>query len=126
MPEKYFEEIDEETKIIYYYSFSSEVVKFFKKQPEVFIKFKENIKKMVNGDRNIDIKIYQGKIKKQSEIFRRLRTLRMRIGNFRVIFMIKEEYENLKIYTFIIKADSRGDVYKNYGEITMDYNKEEL
>ena len=58
MPEKYFEEIDEETKIIYYYSFSSEVIKFFKKQPEVFIKFKENIKKMVNGDRNIDIKIY--------------------------------------------------------------------
>ena len=104
MPEKYFEEIDEETKIIYYYSFSSEVVKFFKKQPEVFIKFKENIKKMVN--------IYQGKIKKQSEIFRRLRTLRMRIGNFRVIFMIKEEYDNLKIYTFIIKADSRGDIYK--------------
>lgn len=45
MPEKYFEEIDEETKIIYYYSFSSEVIKFFKKQPEVFIKFKENIKK---------------------------------------------------------------------------------
>ena len=112
MPKKYFEEIDEETKIIYYYSFSSEVVKFFKKQPEVFIKFKENIKKMVNGDRNIDIKIYQGKIKKQSEIFRRLRTLRMRIGNFRVIFMIEEEYDNLKIYTFIIKADSRGDIYK--------------
>ena len=48
------EEIDEETKIIYYYSFSNEAVKFFKKQPEIFIKFKENIKKMVNGDRNID------------------------------------------------------------------------
>ena len=112
MPKKYFEEIDKETKIVYYYGFSNEVVKFFKKQPEVFIKFKENIKKMVNGDRNIDIKIYQGKIKKQSEIFRKLRTLRMRIGNFRVIFMIEEEYDNLKIYTFIIKADSRGDIYK--------------
>ena len=36
----------------------------------------------------------------------------MRIGDFRVIFMIKEEYDNLKIYTFIIKADSRGDIYK--------------
>ena len=42
MPEKYFEEIDEETKIIYYYSFSNEAVKFFKKQPEIFIRFKEN------------------------------------------------------------------------------------
>lgn len=31
MSEKYFEEIDEETKIIYYYSFSNEAVKFFKK-----------------------------------------------------------------------------------------------
>mgnify|MGYP000900108782 CR=1 FL=1 len=51
MPEKYFEEIDEETKIIYYYSFSSEVVKFFKKQPEVFIKFKENIKKIFKNDK---------------------------------------------------------------------------
>ena len=50
MPEKYFEEIDEETKIIYYYGFSNEVIKFFKKQPEIFIKFKENIK---NGTRNI-------------------------------------------------------------------------
>ena len=46
MPEKYFEEIDEETKIIYYYSFSNEAVKFFKKQPEIFIRFKENIKKI--------------------------------------------------------------------------------
>ena len=54
MPEKYFEEIDEETKIIYDYSFSNEAVKFFKKQPEIFIRFKENIKKRVNGDRNID------------------------------------------------------------------------
>lgn len=63
MPEKYFEEIDEETKIIYDYSFSNEAVKFFKKQPEIFFRFKENIKKMVNGDRNIDIKIYQEKIK---------------------------------------------------------------
>ena len=80
MPEKYFEEIDEETKIIYYYSFSSEVVKFFKKQPE---------------------------------IFRKLRTLRMRISDFRVIFLIKEKSDNLKIYTFIIKADNRGDIYKN-------------
>ena len=113
MPKKYFEEIDKETKIVYYYGFSNEVVKFFKKQPEVFIKFKENIKKMVNGDRNIDIKIYQEKIKKQLEIFRKLRTLRMRIGNFRVIFLIKEKSDNLKIYTFIIKADSRGDIYKS-------------
>ena len=60
----------------------------------------------------VQIKIYQEKIKKQLEIFRKLRTLRMRIGDFRVIFMIKEEYDNLKIYTFIIKVDSRGDVYK--------------
>ena len=113
MPEKYFEEIDEETKIIYYYSFSSEVVKFFKKQPEVCIKFKENIKKMVNGDKNIDIKVYQGKLKEKPEVFKKLKAFRMRIGSFRVIFLIKMENDNLKIYTFIIKADSRGDIYKN-------------
>ena len=109
MPEKYFEEIDEETKIIYYYSFSSEVVKFFKKQPEVFIKFKENIKKMVNGDKNIDIKVYQGKLKEKPEVFKKLKAFRMRIGSFRV----KMENDNLKIYTFIIKDDSRGDIYKS-------------
>lgn len=45
MPEKYFEEIDKETKITYYYAFSNEVIKFFKRQPKIFIKFKENIKK---------------------------------------------------------------------------------
>ena len=48
------------------------------------------------------LKIYQEKIKKQSEIFRKLRTLRMRIGNFRVIFLIKEKSDNLKIYTCLI------------------------
>ena len=113
MPEKYFEEIDEETKIIYYYGFSNEVIKFFKKQPEIFIKFKKNIKKMVNGDKNIDIKIYQGKLKEKPEVFKKLKAFRMRIGSFRVIFLIKMENDNLKIYTFIIKADSRGDIYKN-------------
>ena len=45
MPEKYFEEIDEETKIIYCYGFSNEVIKFFKKQPEFFMKFKKNTDK---------------------------------------------------------------------------------
>lgn len=46
---------------------------------------------MINGDRNIDIKIYQGKLKEKPEIFEKLKTLRMRIGNFRVIFMIKRK-----------------------------------
>lgn len=36
MPEKYFEEIDEETKITYYYGFSNEAVKFFKKTTRSF------------------------------------------------------------------------------------------
>ena len=36
----------------------------------------------------------------------------MRISDFRVIFLIKEKSDNLKLYTFIIKADSRGDIYK--------------
>ncbi|EGN65887.1 MULTISPECIES: hypothetical protein [Fusobacterium] len=45
MPEKYFEEIDEETKIIYDYSFSNEAVKFFKKQPEIFLDLKKILKK---------------------------------------------------------------------------------
>jgi len=68
---------------------------------------------MVNGDKNIDIKIYQGKLKEKPEVFKKLKAFRMRIGSFRVIFLIKMENDNLKIYTFIIKADSRGDIYKN-------------
>lgn len=112
MADKYFEEFDEATKITYLYAFSMEATKFFKKHPEVFLKFKENIKKLINGDRNIDIKIYQGKIKIPSETFEKVRTLRMRIRDFRVVFMLKAENEELKIYIFVVKADSRGDVYK--------------
>lgn len=41
MPEKYFEEIDEETKIIYYYSFSSEVVKFLKNNQKFLLNLKK-------------------------------------------------------------------------------------
>lgn len=68
---------------------------------------------MVNRNRNIDIKIYQGKIKEKPEVFKKLKAFRMRIGSFRVIFLIKMENDNLKIYIFIIKVDSREDVYKN-------------
>lgn len=87
-------------KIIFDYSKQSK--KFFSKHNDIKNKFKDNIINIVNGTKsNVDIKKLAG-----NDFY-----FRMRINKYRVIYMvINQEIVVIKI----IKADSRGDVYKKF------------
>lgn len=81
------------------YRYTKQVFKFFIKHQEVENKFKENIKAVLRGDNNIDIKMLKG----MKDI------MRMRIQDYRVIYKI----ENGDIVIIdVVMAGNRGEIYK--------------
>ena len=93
--------IDEIELIIKY---SKLVEKFFEKNLNIENQFLKNLEAFYIGkEKNIDIKKLKGTIIPQ---------YRMRIGSYRVIFMITKE--SIKVYSiYVEKAGSRGEIYKN-------------
>lgn len=80
------------------YRYTKQVFKFFVKHKEVESKFKENIKAVLKGDSNIDIKM----LKSMKDI------MRMRIQNYRVIYKV----ENGDIVIIdVVMAGNRGEIY---------------
>ncbi|MCB8564521.1 type II toxin-antitoxin system RelE family toxin [Fusobacterium ulcerans] len=81
------------------YRYTKQVFKFFIKHQEVENKFKENIKAVLRGDNNIDIKMLKG----MKDI------MRMRIQDYRVIYKV----ENGDIVIIdVVMAGNRGEIYK--------------
>jgi hypothetical protein len=83
--------------------YSKDANNFFEAHLEVKENFIEKLKAFYNGDKNVDIKILKGITPRQ---------YRIRIGNYRIIFNITKK-KTIRLYSiFVIKADSRGNVYK--------------
>lgn len=81
------------------YRYTKQVLKFFIKHQEVENKFKENIKTLLEGNTNINIKMLKG----MKDI------MRMRIQAYRVIYKV----ENGEIVIIdVLMAGNRGEIYK--------------
>ena len=81
------------------YKYTKQVLKFFIKHQDIENKFKENIKELLRGNNNIDIKMLKG----MKDI------MRMRIQDYRIIYKV----ENGDIVIIdVIMAGNRGEIYK--------------
>lgn len=87
----------------YKISYSKSAEKTLKKiDPRVAHQIEQKFKNIINGLPNNDIKRLQGA--------NRNNVCRLRVGNFRALFEIKEH----EIAILVISIDHRKDVYKNY------------
>jgi len=82
------------------YRYTKQVFKFFIKHKEVENKFKENIKELLRGNNNIDIKMLKG----MKDI------MRMRIQDYRIIY--KVENGDIIVIIDVVMAGNRGEIYK--------------
>lgn len=84
--------------------YSRQALKFLAKQEKrVSERIRQGIENLASGKMVMDIKPMQGERKKNGD-------MRLRIGNFRVIYNYDEE----KGYTIllVLAVDNRGDIYK--------------
>ncbi|MFR4520743.1 MAG: type II toxin-antitoxin system RelE family toxin [Fusobacterium sp.] len=88
-------------KLIFKYKKIAE--KFLNKHKGLKEKFQENITLAYNGYKNIDIGIVEGQ---------EIKTYRMRITSYRIIFRVEED--NTLTIIDVIDAGNRGDIYKRY------------
>lgn len=88
-------------KLIFRYKKVAE--KFLSKHKGLREKFQENIKLIYAGYKNIDINIVEGQ---------KIKTYRMRIRNYRIIFRVEED--NTLTIIDVIDAGNRGDIYNRY------------
>lgn len=88
-------------KLIFKYKKIAE--KFLNKHKGLKDKFQENIKLAYAGYKNIDISIVEGQ---------KIKTYRMRITSYRIIFRVEED--NTLTVIDVIDAGNRGDIYNKY------------